>query len=125
MTSIAEKYNFNGQSKERDAEGKVTFKGLEVGLYLVVQDAQGTGDNKLTINPFLITIPQKNPDGSLIYDVDAAAKPLGVAKEEVPPPPPPPHNIPQTGQLWWPVMLLGGLGALALCFGMIRKNRNR
>ena len=125
MTAIAEKYDFDVQSKEMDAEGKVTFKGLEVGLYLVVQDAQGTGDNKLTINPFLITIPQKNPDGSLIYDVDAAAKPLGVAKEEVPPPPPPPHNIPQTGQLWWPVMLLGGLGALVLCFGMIRKNRNK
>ena len=124
MTAIAKKYDFDVQPREMDAEGKVTFEGLEVGLYLVVQDAQGKGDNKLTINPFLITIPQKNPDGSLIYDVDAVAKPLGVAKEEVPPPPPP-HNIPQTGQLWWPVMLLGGLGVLVLCFGMIRKNRNK
>ena len=124
MTAIAKKYDFVVQPSEMDAEGKVTFEGLEVGLYLVVQDAQGKGDNKLTINPFLITIPQKNPDGSLIYDVDAVAKPLGVAKEEVPPPPPP-HNIPQTGQLWWPVMLLGGLGVLVLCFGMIRKNRNK
>ena len=124
MTAIAKKYDFDVQSKEMDADGKVTFKGLEVGLYLVVQNAQGTGNNKLTITPFLITIPQKNPDGSLIYDVDAAAKPRGVSKEEVPPPPPP-HNIPQTGQLWWPVMLLGGLGALVLCFGMIRKNRNK
>ena len=124
MTAIAPKYDFDVQPKKMDAEGKVTFEGLEVGLYLVVQDAQGTGNNKLTITPFLITIPQKNPDGSLAYDVDAAAKPLGVAKEEVPPPPPP-HNIPQTGQLWWPVMLLAGLGALVLCFGMIRKNRNK
>ena len=125
MAATAEKYDFDVQSKEMDTEGKVSFEGLEVGLYLVVQDAQGTGNNKLTITPFLITIPQKNPDGSLIYDVDAAAKPIGVAKEEVPPPPPPPHNIPQTGQLWWPVMLLGGLGVLVLCFGLIRKNRNK
>ena len=127
MTAIAKKYDFDVQSKEMDADGKVTFKGLDVGLYLVVQDAQGTGDNKMTITPFLITIPQKNADGSLAYDVDAQAKPIGVAKEQVPPPPTPPTppRIPQTGQLWWPVMLLAGLGALVLCFGMIRKKRNR
>jgi LPXTG-motif cell wall-anchored protein len=97
-----------------------------VGLYLVKQDAQGTGDNKMFITPYLITIPQKSRDGSLIYDVDAAAKPIGVAKEEVPPPTPPkPPVLPQTGQLWWPVMVLGGVGVLALCVGMVRKNRNK
>ena len=47
MTAIAEKYDFDVQSKEMDAEGKVTFKGLDVGLYLVVQDAQGTGVTSL------------------------------------------------------------------------------
>lgn len=124
MAAIADSIAFDVQPKAMDAQGKVTFEGLEVGLYLVKQDAQGTGDNKLVINPFLITIPQKNPDGSLVYDVDAAAKPLGVAKEKTTPPPPP-RRIPQTGQLWWPVMALGGLGVLMLCFGMIRKSRNR
>ena len=125
MAAIAKDYVFDVQSKEMDSEGKVSFDGLEVGLYLVVQDAQGEGDNKLSITPFLITIPQKNPDGSLVYDVDAAAKPLRVAKEELPPPPTPPHNIPQTGQLWWPVMMLGGLGVLVLFIGMTRKNRTK
>ena len=127
MAVIAENYAFDVASVETDAQGKVSFDGLEVGLYLVKQDAQGTGDNKMTITPFLITIPQKNADGSLAYDVDAQAKPIGVAKEQVPPPPTPPTppRIPQTGQLWWPVMLLAGLGALVLCFGMIRKKRNR
>lgn len=124
MAAIADSIAFDVQPKAMDAQGRVTFEGLEVGLYLVKQDAQGTGDNKLVINPFLITIPQKNPDGSLVYDVDAAAKPLGVAKEKTTPPPPP-RRIPQTGQLWWPVMALGGLGVLMLCFGMIRKSRNR
>ena len=128
MAAIAEGYAFDVASVETDAQGKVSFDGLEVGLYLVKQDAQGTGDNRFVINPFLITIPQKNPDGSLVYDVVADAKPIGVAKEEVPPPPPPnppPHHIPQTGQLWWPVMVLGGMGILLICVGMIRKNRNK
>ena len=125
MAVIAENYAFDVESVETDAQGRVSFDGLEVGLYLVKQDARGEGDNRFTITPFLITIPQRNADGSLTYDVDAQAKPIGVAKEEVPPPPTPPHNIPQTGQLWWPVMLLGGVGVLVLCFGVIRKNRNR
>ena len=124
MAAIAENIAFDVQPKAMDAQGKVSFEGLEVGLYLVKQDAQGTGDNKLTIAPFLITIPQRNPDGSLAYDVDAQAKPIGVAKEKTTPPPPP-RRLPQTGQLWWPVMALGGLGVLMLCFGMIRKSRNK
>lgn len=126
MAAIAESYAFDVAPAEMDAQGKVSFGGLSVGLYLVKQDAQGTGDNKMVITPFLITIPQKGTDGSLIYDVDAAAKPIGAAKEEVPPPTPPkPPVLPQTGQLWWPVMVLGGVGVLALCVGMVRKNRNK
>ena len=126
MEAIADHYAFDVPSVETDSSGRVSFEGLEVGLYLVKQDAQGTGDNKIVISPFLISIPQKNTDGSLIYDVDAHAKPIGAAKEEVPPPPPPPTppHLPQTGQLWRPVMILGGLGALMLCLGMIRKKRN-
>lgn len=125
MAAIAENIAYDIQPKEMDANGKVTFDGLEVGLYLVLQAAQGEGDNKFYLTPFLITIPQKNPDGSLVYDVDAKSKPLGIGKEKVPTPPTPPkpRHLPQTGQLWWPVIALGGLGVLMLCFGMIRKNR--
>lgn len=122
MAAIAKSYDFDVQPKAMDAQGTVSFDGLEIGLYLVMQDAQGTGDNKLTIAPFLITVPQRNPDGSLSYDVIAKAKPIGVAKEKVTPPPTP-RRLPQTGQLWWPVMALGGLGVIVFCFGMIRKNR--
>lgn len=122
MAAIAKSYDFDVQPKAMDAQGTVSFDGLEVGLYLVMQDAQGTGDNKLTIAPFLITVPQRNPDGSFSYDVIAKAKPIGVAKEKVTPPPTP-RRLPQTGQMWWPVMALGGLGVIVFCFGMIRKNR--
>ena len=122
MAAIAKSYDFDVQPTALDAQGTVSFDGLEIGLYLVMQDAQGTGDNKLTIAPFLITVPQRNPDGSLSYDVIAKAKPIGVAKEKVTPPPTP-RRLPQTGQMWWPVVLLAGLGVIAFCFGMIRKNR--
>ncbi|MBP3897361.1 MAG: hypothetical protein J6D57_05970 [Mogibacterium sp.] len=122
MAAIAKSYDFDVQPKAMDAQGTVSFDGLEVGLYLVMQDAQGTGDNKLTIAPFLITVPQRNPDGSFSYDVIAKAKPIGVAKEKVTPPPTP-RRLPQTGQMWWPVIALGGLGVIVFCFGMIRKNR--
>ena len=125
MAAIAKSYDFDVQPKAMDAQGTVTFEGLEVGLYLVTQAARGEGDNKFYLTPFLITIPQKNPDGSLVYDVDAKSKPLGIGKEKVPTPPTPskPRHLPQTGQLWWPVMALGGLGVIVFCFGMIRKNR--
>ena len=127
MAAIAENIAYDVQPKAMDAQGKVSFEDLEVGLYLVTQAGRGEGDNKFYLTPFLITIPQKNPDGSLVYDVDAKSKPLGIGKEKIPTPPTPskPRNLPQTGQLWWPVMALGGLGVLMLCFGMIRKSRNK
>lgn len=124
MAATAKSYAYDVQPKAMDAQGKVSFEGLEVGLYLVVQSAQGEGDNKFVLTPFLITIPQKNPDGSLVYDVDAQSKPLGIGKVvPTPPSPPTPSHLPQTGQMWWPVVLLAGLGVIAFCFGMIRKNR--
>ena len=126
MAELAGKYDFDVKSVETDAKGSVSFDNLEVGLYLVKQDAQGTGDNRMVLTPFLISIPQRETDGSLVYDVDAQAKPVGAAKEEVPPPTPPkPPVIPQTGQLWWPVLVLGAAGVLAICAGMIRRNRSK
>lgn len=124
MEKIAKSLEYDYGPQELSSEGKVDFKGLEVGLYLVMQAAQGKADdNKYVITPFLISIPYRNADGSLIYDVTADAKPLGIAKEEVPPPPKPPV-IPQTGQLWWPVMALGVAGALLLTFGFIRRMKH-
>lgn len=123
MASIAKDYDYDVAPKEMDSEGKVSFDGLEVGLYLVLQAAQGDGNNQFVLTPFLISIPGKNADGSLNYDVNANAKPIGIAKEEVPPPPKPPV-IPQTGQLWWPVIALGIVGALAVTIGLVRRMKS-
>ena len=35
-----------------------------------------------------------------------------------PPPPPDEPTLPQTGMLWWPVPVLGGIGVVTLFFGI-------
>ena len=124
MAKIARNYEFDIPSRETDENGTVSFDGLEVGMYLVMQDAQGKGDNRYELTPFLLTIPYRNADGSLTYDISADTKPVGIFKEQVPPPPPP-RRIPQTGQLWWPVAMLGVAGTLLVVMGMVRRSRSK
>jgi hypothetical protein len=115
--------DYDVQPVEMDQTGTATFKGLEVGLYLVVQAKLGNSDDdQYTIAPFLVSIPMRNADGTLTYDVTGDSKPIGIAKGKTPPPPPPPP-VPQTGQLWWPVMVFGALGVVMVCVGIIRKNK--
>lgn len=123
LAKIASEYDFDVAPQEMNAEGKVKFEDLEVGLYLIVQAKQGRGDDsKFTILPFLMTIPYYESDGSLTYDVDAETKPIAIVKEEVITPTP--TRIPQTGQLWWPVMALGAAGAVFVAAGIIRRSRD-
>ena len=113
-------------SAKPDGSGVMSFDGLEVGLYLVVQTGTGKGDEAYTIDPFLVTIPLKGTDGALIYDVDATPK-VGIKPNEKPPKktPPPKHppKLPQTGQLWWPVFVGTAAGVLLLVFGIMNKKR--
>lgn len=41
------------------------------------------------------------------------------------PPPPPPPDLPQTGQLWWPVPILLALGVCSLMLGTCRGRQRR
>ena len=115
-------------SQELNANGEVKFTDLEVGLYLVVHTKKTEitlPDKKrviYTINPFLVSIPQ-NENGILIYDVSTNPK-VAPAKEMIPPPPTPP-DVPQTGQLWWPVIALGTAGMVFIMVGLIRKAKTK
>ena len=109
------------------SEGKVTFTGLKPGLYLIVQTKDS--EKGLTINPFLVTIP----DVSGNYAVIADSKP-SVATNSTPPPgdttdkkKPPVRDktIPQTGQLWWPVPFIAGAGVALLIAGGWMRRRAR
>ena len=103
--------------------GILTFTNLPLGFYLVVETKPAEGYT--TLEPFLVTVPYRNDDGSYEYNVDAFPKET-LLEPPVPTPTPtptptPPPNLPQTGQLWWPVPLLAGIGLIFLIIGLIRK----
>ena len=125
MAKIAADYDFDIAPVEMDSDGTASFSDLEVGLYLVMQAKQGTGDSNFVIAPFLVSIPYRNPDGSLTYDVNAQTKPIGIAwiPPESPDEPDKPKKLPQTGQLWWPVLALGAAGAAFIIAGAAIKHR--
>ena len=99
-------------------DGKATFSGLGVGLYLIVQNKAAEGYTKL--NPFLVSVPYME-DGQYCYHVTAAVKSELEREPETTPPttPPstPPPNLPQTGQLNWPVPVLAAAGMVMLLLG--------
>ena len=108
MAKIAENLDFDHGPVEMDSNGTASFSDLEIGLYLVMQAKQGTGD--------------KNFVGTWRYDVNAQSKPIGIAW--IPPESPDnPKKLPQTGQLWWPVMALGAAGAAFIIAGVAVRNR--
>jgi len=105
-------------------EGKAVFTDLQMGLYLVTQEAACEGFSP--INPFLISLPRWEND-RYVYDLTAQPKvslePLPTQPTEPEPTEPKEPELPQTGQLWWPVpvMPVAGLTLFALgwylCFG--------
>jgi hypothetical protein len=101
--------------------GVAEFTELEPGLYLIVQKTAADGYS--VIDPFLVTIPLKNADGSYVYDVDATPKAGTVDEPDKPDKPSEPH-LPQTGQLWWPVPVLAFLGLILIIVGLALKRRS-
>ena len=124
LADIAEAKKLQGSTLTLDEDGKVKFSDLQIGLYLLVQEEAAPGFKK--VNPFLVSVPQ-NDDGHYIYDVDTAPKNLPGPEDEptTPPPPPPPPavpdgpDLPQTGQLNWPVPVLAVLGMLLVTAGVV------
>ena len=103
--------------------GTLTFTNLPLGLYLVVETKPAEGYT--TLEPFLATVPYRNDDGSYEYKADAYPKET-LLEPPLPTPTPtptptPPPNLPQTGQLWWPVPLLVGIGLLFLITGLLKR----
>lgn len=83
----------DGTTKTIDADGNVTFRDLELGLYLIVQTEASKGYEP--INPFLVSLPMAE-DGKWNYEVDASPK-VGActpSKPDTPPTPPTPPDTP-------------------------------
>lgn len=63
----------SGINKTSDADGKVFWDDLDLGIYLIVQ--RGRVEGYYGIEPFLVTIPMSDKENNIrIYDVDASPK---------------------------------------------------
>jgi hypothetical protein len=105
------------------AAGRAQFSDLEAGLYLIWQRPEDATAGYAAIAPFLISVP-KWQDGQYTLQVVADPKvPFETEPTEPPPsttpPPPPPPELPQTGQLNWPVPVMAVTGALLIIVGWI------
>ena len=96
--------------------GKVSFSDLPCGLYLVTQTEQQASTEFEPILPFLISLPQQMYNG-YVYDVTAAPKVGLEPAPTTPPPTEPGGNLPQTGQLNWPVPIMAAVGVVLFALG--------
>ncbi len=118
LAAFAQSSRLTGQEKAVAADGSVTFSPLQPGLYLLVQPTAAEGYDPAA--PFLVSVPLQQ-DGAYCYEVDASPK-VEVKKAPASTPPQGP-NLPQTGQLNWPVPVLGGLGLILLAVGGLQRAR--
>lgn len=123
--------------------GEAYFANLTTGLYVVVQYADEASDGFEPINTFLISVPQFENGGYQLH-VQAYPKvelepeettPTETGPTETTPPgtkptePGKPPQLPQTGQLNWPVPLLAVSGLMLIVAGCLillsgRKDRD-
>lgn len=120
--TYAKQNSIFGITKEIDDNGNVNFSDLDLGLYLLVQEKGANGYNK--VSPFMVSVPiQEN--GEYVYNVDASPKiELEKTKEPSDMPDNPkndtPENssdLPQTGQLNWPIPVLVVSGIVIFIIG--------
>lgn len=138
FAQYAAENKISGEVKAADSNGNTVFSNLPLGLYLVMQDEPADGYE--SIRPFLISVPMKDGD-SLIYDVDASPKGVTADKKTETPGGNTPGNepggntpgkrpggktvtgskLPQTGQLWWPVLILAVFGVTFFRIGWSKR----
>lgn len=111
-----------GSRIEVGQNGTAVFSGLDLGLYLIVQDEAADGYEAVT--PFLVSVPA-NENGVYIYDVDATPK-VSVLRRTEPTPNTPvvpsTPTLPQTGQLNWPIPVLAILGLFLFLTGWVLRS---
>ena len=103
--------------------GVVTFDGLELGLYLIVQTKTLSGYEKIT--PFLVSVPLWDKDHYL-YEISVSEKfELKKAPSTPDSPDKPGDTLPQTGQVNWPVPVLLTLGLVLIVSGATLRRKSK
>ncbi|MBO4694073.1 MAG: sortase [Clostridia bacterium] len=108
---------------EYDAEivnGEADFVNIHSGLYLVLQSEKALGYN--AFSPFVLPLPFFSEGGGYTYNVvskpkispEARGSSLKLSNMD--------SRLPQTGQLWWPVIVFSALG-IFLSFLLIVVNK--
>ncbi len=120
-----ETFEFAEWTKETDENGKVTFTGLEPGLYLIRQPSATYGYSKMAA--FLVSVPYvvKDSEDSWHYEYNVTAAAKSELEREPVPTAPPPEKLPQTGQLQWPIPILAVAGMAFLAAGWMMKRREK
>ncbi|MCD8015559.1 MAG: hypothetical protein LUG99_20850 [Lachnospiraceae bacterium] len=151
LAAYVQTNSIQGVTKTAGTDGTVTFDGLQLGLYLVAQTTQSTG--YYAIAPFAVTVPIE-AGGAWVYSVDATPKCETLKEEETElvasaeteieteseteteaettaqsetaqSETETPENLPQTGQLYWPIAILTVCGVLFLAFGCVLLRNDR
>ncbi len=78
LAQYVEENGISGISAWAGMDGTVTFDGLEIGMYLIVQTT--VSDNGRAINPFVISTPME-VKGEWVYDMEVNAK-AGLISED-------------------------------------------
>lgn len=154
LAAYAREQKLSGDTRQIGGDGMAVFTGLEVGLYLLVQETPAKGFR--AASPFLVSVPLEER-GGYIYDVDASPKvaplepdPDNPTEEPTDGPTVPPTEgsdptdptapsgddptegpsgpteptLPQTGQLNWPVPVLAVLGLGLTAAGLLLRREN-
>lgn len=126
LAGFARDHGISGKNLTVDAKGTAAAADLDLGLYLVTQKEAADGYSR--IDPFIVSVPQRGPNGSYIYEVDATPKPgtkivLSPTRKSTAAPTYP-SRLPQTGQLWSPVFILALAGMACLLIGMAIRGRS-
>lgn len=103
----------SGQEMTVGENGIVVFKDLPLGVYLVMQPVAASG--YYPIKSFMVQLPDGGENG-IRYHVDATPK-VSVDQGMIAPPDPDEPDIPQTGQLQWPVPILAICGLVVFSIG--------
>lgn len=103
------------------SNGAAAFGKLDAGLYLVWQEEKDACEGLYAFQPFMISVPRWDKDHYTMHVVAAPKVPLLPTEPPPPPPsePPPPPDIPQTGQLNWPVPAMVIIGLTLVIMGII------
>lgn len=102
-----------GQEMTIGEDGVALFEDLPLGVYLVMQPVAAPG--YYPIKSFMVQLPDGGENG-VRYHVDATPK-VSVDQGTIDPPDPDEPDIPQTGQLQWPVPVLAICGLVAFSIG--------